>query len=72
MSDATETVMLPTRIIERVEHRVARTEFESTAEYITYVIEEVLYQVEQETDDEVAVDEAEVEDRLKSLGYLNE
>lgn len=72
MSDTTETVSLPTRVVDRVEQRLPRTEFESTTEYITYVMEEVLYQVEQETDDEIDVDEAEVEDRLKSLGYLNE
>ncbi len=72
MSDTTETVSLPTRVVDRVEQRLPRTEFESTTDYITYVMEEVLYQVEQETDDEIDVDEAEVEDRLKSLGYLNE
>lgn len=72
MSDATESVALPTRIVDRVEDRLPRTEFDSTTEYVTYVMEEVLYQVEQETDDEIEVDESEVEDRLKSLGYLNE
>lgn len=73
MSDATESVALPTRILDRVENRLPRTEFDSKSEYITYVMEEVLYQVEQETDDEITdVDESEVEDRLKSLGYLNE
>ena len=74
MRDETEAIALPVRIVERVEDRLPRTEFDSTAEYVTYVMEEVLYQVEAETDDEEfeAVDEAEVEDRLKSLGYLNE
>lgn len=69
-----QTVELPARIIDRVEDRLSRTEFDSSAEYITYVMEEVLYRVEQETEDDdfESVDEDEVKDRLKSLGYLNE
>jgi len=72
--DETETVELPSRIVERVEQRLPRTEFDDSAAYITYVMEEVLYRVEQETEDDdfEAVDEDEVKDRLKSLGYLNE
>ncbi|MEF8813594.1 MAG: hypothetical protein V5A55_07215 [Halovenus sp.] len=67
-------VELPERIVERVEDRLPRTEWESPAEYITYVVEEVLYRVEEETegDDFEAVDEEEVKERLKSLGYLDE
>jgi len=70
----TTSVDISTEIIDRVEARLARTEFETPSEYITFVMEEVLYRVEQETadDDFEAVDEDEVKDRLKSLGYLNE
>jgi len=73
-AEQTEAVELPTRIVERVEERLPRTEFDSSGEYITYVMEEVLYRVEQETEDDdfEAVDEDEVKDRLKSLGYLDE
>lgn len=72
--EETESVELPSRIVSRVDDRLPRTEFDSSAEYITFVMEEVLYRVEQETEDDdfEAVDEEEVEDRLKSLGYLNE
>ena len=72
--EQTEAVQLPTRIVERVGDRLPRTEFDSEAEYITYVMEEVLYRVEQETEDDdfEPVDEDEVKDRLKSLGYLDE
>lgn len=68
-----QDVELPARIVERVEERLPRTEFDSTAEYITFVMEEVLYRVEQETEDDdfEEVDEDEVKDRLKSLGYLD-
>lgn len=67
------TVELPERIVDRVEDRLPRTEFDTVEEYVTFVMEEVLYRVEEETDDEDApdVDEEEVRDRLKSLGYLD-
>jgi len=72
--EQTKAVDLPSRIVDRVGDRLPRTEFDSEAEYITYVMEEALYRVEQETEDDnfEAVDEKEVEDRLKSLGYLDE
>lgn len=68
-----EAVELPDRIVSRIEKRLPRTEFDSAAEYVTFVMEEVLYRVEQETDDDFEpVAEAEVRDRLESLGYLQE
>lgn len=74
MTDDTKPVDLPDRIIERVEARLPRTEWDTAGAYITYVLEEVLYHVEQETEDDdfEPIDEAEVEERLRSLGYLNE
>lgn len=65
---------LPERIVSRIEDRLPRTEFDTPEEYITFVLEEVLYRVEEETegDDFEPVDEDEVKSRLKSLGYLNE
>lgn len=73
-TEETVTIDLPVRIVERVEARLPRTEFDSESEYITYVMEEVLYHVEKETEDDdfEPVDEAEVEERLKSLGYLTD
>lgn len=69
-----QSVDLPGRIVDRVEDRLPRTEFDTPGEYVSYVMEEVLYRVEQETDDDdfEEVDEDEVKDRLKSLGYLDE
>lgn len=74
MDEDTQSVDLPERIVSRVEARLPRTEWDDPAEYITYVMEEVLYRVEEETEDDdfEPVDEEEVKDRLKSLGYLNE
>lgn len=73
-NEETEPLAIPTRIVDRVEDRLPRTEWDRPEEYITFVMEEVLYKVEQETtdDDFEPVDEDEVKERLKSLGYLNE
>jgi Arc/MetJ-type ribon-helix-helix transcriptional regulator len=66
---AREEVALSRALLDRVERRVAHTQFESAAEYVEFVVEEVLHEVE-EGDDGDRVDEAEVLDRLESLGYL--
>jgi hypothetical protein len=73
-TEDSQPIDLPDRIVERVEAHLPRTEFDDVAEYVTFVMEEVLYRVEKETEDDdfEAVDEEEVKDRLKSLGYLNE
>jgi hypothetical protein len=68
-----EEVLLPSRIMERVDDRVAYTDFDSSEAYISYVLEEVLYRVEKHRpEDDEPVDEADVKNRLKSLGYLDE
>lgn len=72
--DETETIELPERILTKVGNRLPETRFDSESEYITFVMEEVLTEVEAGTGDEEfeTVDEDEVKKRLKSLGYLNE
>ena len=73
-ADERRSIELPEQVVSRVEDRLPRTEWDDPAEYITYVLEEVLHHVETETDadDVESIDEDEVRDRLKSLGYLNE
>jgi hypothetical protein len=64
---------LPGDLVDRIERRLPRTDFDTPEAYVTYVMREVLYYVESETDEAFeAVDEADVRDRLRSLGYLNE
>lgn len=74
MSDKpTATIELPLSIIDRVEDRVHKTEFRDVEEYVTYVLEEVLSQVEQKNDNDTEkIDEDEVRSRLESLGYLED
>ncbi len=73
-TDTTTYVELPTDVVTRVEDRLSRTEWETPDEYITYVVKEVLSQVETELGaaDNDDVTEEEVRSRLKDLGYLNE
>ena len=71
-SDELTAVELPAEVVERVDARLPRTEFDSADAYVAYVLEEVLARVESETDDDFATaDEAQVRDRLESLGYLD-
>lgn len=65
------TVSIPPGLLERVEARVPRSGFESPDAYVAFVLEEVLARVESADDGAVeTVSEAEVEQRLRSLGYL--
>lgn len=73
-NEASEKIEIPQEMIDRIETRVSYTEFGSVSAYIEHVLEEVLYQVESNTDvsDSEQIDDSDVEDRLKSLGYLKE
>jgi Arc/MetJ-type ribon-helix-helix transcriptional regulator len=74
MSIERTSVQLPAELVDRVDERVTRTEFESADEYVAFVVGEVLAHVEAEvgTDDADPVDERQVRDRLESLGYLHQ
>ena len=74
MSTERKVVRLPAEIVDRVDERVPRTEFDSADEYIAFVMEEVLSRVDSETDDGDVdtVDEDQVRNRLESLGYVDQ
>lgn len=64
------TVAVDDHLYERVERRIARTNFESVDEYVTFVLEEVV--AGDETDESYEdVDDEDVQARLRSLGYLD-
>lgn len=68
-----KSLLLPEEVLNRIDRRVSRTEFDSTEAYVTYVLEEIIAHIDSVGDGDFdAVDEAEVKDRLASLGYLNE
>lgn len=71
--DERRSLDLPAGVVDRIERRLPRTDFDTPEAYVTYVMREVLYYVEAEADGEFEpVDEADVKDRLRSLGYLDE
>ena len=71
--DTVHKVQLSSGIVERIDARLSYTEFESIDNYIEFIAEEVLNHVEESVEHEgEAVDEDVVQDRLESLGYLNE
>lgn len=69
---AERNVVLPKRLLERVERRLPRTDMETPDEYVALVLEETLARVEAETDDELpAACEEDIRTRLESLGYVD-
>lgn len=71
--EAFQTIQLPARVVDRIERRLPRTEFEDAGQYVAYVVEEVLAQVEETSGEEpTEADREELETRLKSLGYLED
>jgi hypothetical protein len=70
----TRSVELPAELVERVEQRLPRTEWDRPDAYVANVLEEVLFHVESEMQDETfePMDEAAVQERLQSLGYAEE
>lgn len=64
------TVTIEGHLYERVERRIAKTNFESVDDYVTFVLEEVV--AGDEADEAYEdVDEDNVQARLRSLGYLD-
>ena len=65
-------VQLSDDLVDRVDRRLAYSEFETVDAYVQFALEEVLARVEEATDENVdAVERSEVESRLEALGYLD-
>ncbi|CDK39325.1 hypothetical protein [Halorubrum sp. AJ67] len=69
----TETLELASGLIEQIEARIGPSEFETVDAYVEYVLEEMLYNMDKsdEKTDQGGPSKEDVEDRLKSLGYLS-
>ncbi len=73
MSEEKKNVPIPTELYDAIANRVKETEFSSVEEYVTFVLEEVIKD-EDEDEEETPFtpeDEEEVKKRLKALGYLD-
>ncbi len=72
MSEEKKNVPIPAKLYDAIDQRVQETEFNSVEAYVTFVLEEVLKDDDEE--DEIAFspeDEEEVKKRLRALGYLD-
>jgi len=67
-----EAVSIPASVYKQLERRVSVTEFDSVDAYATFVLEELLVNLETTDDAESAVGEEEMKSRLRALGYLDE
>lgn len=68
-------ITLSDDLAERIEQRIQHTEFESVDEYTEFVLSEVVTRAERESDNmdhDTTASADEVENRLQSLGYLEE
>ena len=64
-----KTVTIPAELYDRIEERVKSVGFGSVEEYVTFVMEEVLKEDEEQPAFSKE-EEEEVKKRLKALGYL--
>lgn len=65
---------IPDDLADRIDSRVERTDFESADEYAAFVLSEVVTRVERNDDGDTGSEASRdgVQDRLQSLGYLEE
>lgn len=74
MADADmKTVKIPKKTYRRIKKRIADTGFTSVSEYVGYVLNEVLDNLEEEEHEEnfSKEEEEKVKERLRALGYLD-
>lgn len=73
------TVPIPKILFQKIEKRLEKTEFKSVGEYITYVLEQVLLELDENSGGKSSKksdnpfskeDQESVEQRLRDLGYL--
>lgn len=67
-------VSIPTTVCEKIEKRLAGTGFGSVSDYITFVLNEVVSEPEEEGEAVVPFtkeDEEIVKERLRALGYID-
>lgn len=76
--EPTTTITVSEETADALESRVCRTSFEDVDEYAEFVLSELLTRIDRESNEsesnqtEEAVAEEEVQERLESLGYLEE
>jgi hypothetical protein len=70
MSKNACTIDIPLGLYKRIEERAKKAGFKSAREYILFVLEEVVSELEEEEPALSKEDEEKVKERLRALGYL--
>ena len=67
------TISIPTPLAGKIKKRIEGTGFNSLSSYVTYVLREVISNIEDEEQDDAfsKEDEEKVKERLRALGYLD-
>jgi Arc/MetJ-type ribon-helix-helix transcriptional regulator len=67
------TISIPTPLANKIKQRIEGTGFNSLSSYVTYVLREVISNVEDDETEEAfsKEDEEKVKERLRALGYLD-
>ena len=67
------TISIPTPLANKIKERIQGTGFNSLSSYVTYVLREVISNVEEDEQEEAfsKEDEEKVKERLRALGYLD-
>ena len=65
------SVSIPISLAEKIEKRIRGTEFSSISAYITFVLEEVVSDEEEDNEELSKEDDERIKARLRSLGYLD-
>ena len=65
-------IQIPTDLAKKIQKRIEGTGFDSISSYATYVLNEVLSESEEKTEEVFTKeDEEKVKNRLRALGYLD-
>jgi len=64
------TISIPAQLFQKLQKRVKDTGFGSVSEYVTYVLNEILSEQEEELPLSEEVQEK-IKERLKGLGYID-
>jgi len=66
----TVSVTMQRSLYEKIQKRIAMTSFQSVADYIVYVLDQVVSDEEEEKEVYSKEDEEKIKERLRRLGYL--
>ena len=75
MAESLKDVKIPASLHKKIEKRLPNTDFKNVSDYVSYLIRQVLDNIEKEErmdkKDFTPDEEREIEDRLRNLGYID-